>query len=314
MKVWRSLDAVEPAPSVVAVGVFDGVHRGHREVIEQARSVAESRGLRLVVLTFDPNPINVVRPDVDVPAVGTLRHRLAIFAELGVAATLVLPFDEDLASRSAEWFVTEVLAQAVGTKAVVVGEDFRFGHRALGDVAMLRSLGEPLGITVFPVGLVGPKGRRWSSTQIRQQVRLGEVAAANDALGYRFRVEGTVGRGDARGKSLGFPTANVPVAPGYLVPADGVYAGALVRLDGVGPTMPAAISVGSNPTFDGSERRVEAHVLPEGVAAEVLDLYDVDVAVEFDCWLRDMRRFDSVADLVDQVNDDIERTRRLGLG
>lgn len=312
MQVWHDVGAAATVPSAVAIGVFDGVHRGHQAVIAEAVEQAATLSLRSVVVTFDPNPMSVVRPDSAVPAVGSLRHRLERIEALGVDAVLVLRFDREMAAHSAEWFVRDVLVDTVGARVVVVGEDFRFGHRASGDVALLSSLGEAHGYVVRPVGAVGADGRRWSSTLVRQLVADGDVAAAAEVLGAPFRVEGVVRRGEGRGRELGYPTANVSVPDGLLAPADGVYAGWLARLDDSARRMPAAISVGSNPTFDGVDHRVESYVM-ESDSQETadLDLYDHEVAVELVTRLRAMERFPSVDDLVEQMAVDVEAAREV---
>jgi riboflavin kinase/FMN adenylyltransferase len=349
MSVWRSLAAVTPAASAVAVGVFDGVHRGHQHVLRTMVAAAQGEGWRPVVVTFDPNPITVVRPDLDIPVVDSMRRRLELFEEQGVAATLVMPFDRAVAARSAEWFVEEVLATAIGARHVVVGEDFRFGRGAVGDVDLLRRLGPSLGMRTTPVTLVGDGDDRWSSTRVRRLVAAGEVAAAAAVLGHPFRVEGEVRRGDGRGRQIGYPTANVRVREGMLRPADGVYAGWLVDL-ATGERMPAAVSVGTNPTFDGADHRVEAFVLDAGTpdqggptegapvagatdkpsaatgahatgSAEHApgpavgpDLYGRDVAIELVERLRAMVVFTSVGDLLEQMAADVTQARARLLG
>ncbi|HSK26315.1 MAG TPA: bifunctional riboflavin kinase/FAD synthetase [Jiangellales bacterium] len=312
MQVWRSLGEVPtPAPgapgSVVTIGVFDGVHRGHRAVVGRAADVARDRGARCVVLTFDPHPMRVVRPEHAPPAITSLDHRVQLLGAAGADAVLVLPFDRETAAQSAGDFVREVLVRRLRAVAVVVGEDFRFGHRAAGDVALLRRLGEELGFEVVTVAPVGGRSR-WSSTYVRERVAAGDVSAAAEALGHPVRIEGVVVAGDRRGHGLGYPTANVPVPDGMVVPADGVYAGWLVRTDADGPVrLPAAVSVGTNPTFGGTEHRVEAYVLDR----DDLELYGVAVAVELVEHIRGMERFDGVEALVARMADDVERAREL---
>jgi riboflavin kinase/FMN adenylyltransferase len=292
--------------SVVTIGVFDGVHRGHRVVVDRARAHADRLGLPLVVLTFEPHPYVVVRPDATPPAVSTVDHRVHLLQEAGADAVLVLRFDAERAAQSPDDFVTEILVERLRARAVVVGEDFRFGHRAAGDVELLAELGRQHGFAVDAVPTAGHDGVRWSSTVVRDRVIAGDVASAAEVLGHPFRVEGVVVEGDKRGRALGYPTANLPIPPGALVPADGVYAGTLTRLDMTGaPTMPAAVSVGSNPTFEGVQRRVEAYVLDR----DDLELYGVPVAVAVVARLRGQERFDCVADLVAQMGRDVDATR-----
>ena len=304
MLLWRSLDEV-PADfgrTAVAIGVFDGVHAGHRAIIERACVAAAHDGVRAVVISFDPHPNAVVRPDQTPLMLTTVEQRAALIAALGVDALLALPFTRELSQLTAEEFVEQVLVSRLQVAHVVVGANFRFGHRAAGDVELLRREGERFGFAVDAVELLGG-GDPVSSTRVRGLVADGDVAGAAAALGRPHRVQGPVVRGDARGRELGYPTANVAVDASMAVPADGVYAGWLVRADGT--RLPAAISVGTNPTFDGTERRLEAYALDVDV-----DLYDEVVSVEFVERLRDMVRFDSVDDLLVQMAQDVGDSRR----
>lgn len=305
--VWHSLDDVRTEPSVVSIGTFDGVHRGHRVVIGRARAEADARGISLTVLTFDPHPLSVVRPGMEPPAVATVRHRVELLGQSGAESVLVLPFTAETAAMSAEGFVESILVEALKARAVVVGEDFRFGHRAAGDVALLTHMGAADSFDVVAVAPVGHDGIRWSSTEVRRRVADGDVRAAAEVLGHLFEVEGPVVSGDRRGRDLGYPTANVAVAPRMLVPADGVYAGYLRLLSDPFTPLPAAVSVGTNPTFDGAERRVEAYVLDVGD----LDLYGQEVAVSFVQQLRGQRRFEGVDDLVAQMAVDVDTSRQI---
>jgi riboflavin kinase/FMN adenylyltransferase len=304
--VWRAVDEVRSTPSVVSIGTFDGVHRGHRVVVGTARDEASRRGLPLTVLTFDPHPMSVVRPGHQPPAVATLRHRVELLGQCGADAVLVLPFTAAVAAMSAAEFVSDVLLGTLKARAVVVGQDFRFGHRAAGDVDALRALAAGA-FDVVALSPVGHDGVRWSSTEVRQRVAAGDMPGASAVLGHLFEVEGPVVGGDRRGRELGYPTANVTVAPGMLVPADGVYAGYLRRLSDPTTVLPAAVSVGTNPTFDGAERRVEAYVLGVGD----LDLYDQQVAVSFVQQLRGQQRFDAVEQLVAQMEADVAAVTEL---
>jgi riboflavin kinase/FMN adenylyltransferase len=326
VQVWRSLEAVPEAAvgtgCVVSIGVFDGVHRGHQEVLAVARALAEARGLPMVVLTFDPHPVSVVRPGAGPPMVCTLRRRLELLAAAEADAVLVLPFTAHVSAMSPDGFVREVLVERLHARVVVVGEDFRFGHRAAGDVAVLDALGLRHGFDAIAVGPVGAQGSRWSSTQVRDAARDGDVGTVRRILGHDLQVEGVVVAGDRRGRDLGYPTANLQLPADALVPADGVYAGRLLVLDGPmpglgevdppadDPGLPAAVSVGSNPTFDGADRRVEAYVLDH----DDLDLYGRLVAVRFVQRLRGQVRFESAAALVSQMAHDVAGTRvALGL-
>jgi len=309
VQIWRSLDEVPadwPA-SVVAIGVFDGVHHGHRLVV--GRAVAHARELQapVVVITFDPHPDEVVRPGTHPGFLSTVQQRCELLGSLGVDAVCVVPFTRELASMSAEDFVDHVLVEKFHARAVTVGINFRFGHRASGDTETLADLGAERGFVVDAQPLLSGEGGVWSSTYIRGLIRAGDVASAAYSLGHPHRVEGVVVHGDHRGRELGYPTANVATVPHSAIPADGVYAGWLL-LDPYGDVerLPAAISVGTNPTFDGDDRRVEAYVLD----AEGLDLYDRQVAVDFVQRLRGQVRFDGVDALVAQMADDVAAARR----
>jgi riboflavin kinase/FMN adenylyltransferase len=297
---WRELDDVPAGfgPSAVTIGVFDGVHLGHRAIVQRLLEHAREVGLPAVVITFEPHPMAIVRPDSEPAMLTTVSRRAELLAELGVDAMLVLPFTLDRSRQSPDDFVREVLVERLGAAAVVVGTNFRFGHRARGDIELLRTLGREHGFVVDGVDLVAGM----SSTAVRDLIAQGDVEAAATGLGRPHRLAGRVVRGDARGRELGYPTANVEIAAGGAVPADGVYAGEMVVDD---DRHPAAISVGTNPTFDGTTRRVEAYVLDR----DDLDLYGRDVQIDFVARLRGMIRFDDVEALVAQMADDVERAR-----
>jgi len=309
MHRWRGYEAVPGwGRSVVTIGVFDGVHRGHQEIIGRAVKRARDLGVQSVVVTFDPHPSEVVRPGSH-PAVLTEPGRKAeLIEQLGADALCVIPFTLEFSRLSPEEFVHDVVVQDLHATLVLVGENFRFGHRAAGDVALLERLGRTFGFGVEPVPLVATEGTVFSSTYIRSCVAAGDVAAAAVALGRPHRVEGVVVRGDQRGRELGFPTANLLTSAHAAVPADGIYAGWLVRH---GDTrLPAAVSIGTNPTFSGKERRVEAYVLDfDG------DLYGERVGLDFVARLRETRRYEAVEPLVAQIREDVAQTREvLGLG
>jgi riboflavin kinase/FMN adenylyltransferase len=305
---WRSLGDVpaDVGPSVVTVGNFDGVHRGHRRVIDCARQTADELGIdRVVAVTFDPHPLAVLRPDHAPQALTDLPEKARLLDQAGVRDVLVVPFSRDVAGWPPERFVLDILVRGLQARAVVVGENFRFGNQAAGDVATLEQLGAEHDFVTVAVPLAG--GRRvWSSTYIRECLAAGDVAAAAEALGRPYSVRGVVVEGEHRGRQLGFPTANVPAAGDHAVPADGVYAGWL-RVSG-GPPEPAAISVGTNPTFAGDRARaVESYVLDR----DDLELYGVEVEVAFVARIRGMARFDSVEELVATMKDDVATTRGL---
>jgi riboflavin kinase/FMN adenylyltransferase len=289
-----------PSPaSVVPIGIFDGVHRGHQLVLTHAVAAAEERAARVVVITFDPHPVAVLKPDAMPRMLTTVERRVQLLHNHGADEVVVLEFDEELSKQTAEQFIEQTLIARLSAVQIVVGENFRFGHRASGDVAMLRKYD----LAVDDVPLLRD-GDVVSSTLIRQRIAAGDVVGAAAGLGRPHFVEGPVVRGDARGRELGFPTANVAVAPTIALPADGVYAGHLVRHGG--ERGKAAISVGTNPTFDGEARRVEAYVIDEG---HELELYDEHVVVEFSQRLRGMERFDTVEDLIDAMNHDVDVAR-----
>jgi riboflavin kinase / FMN adenylyltransferase len=312
--VWRALVEVpdDLGHTVVVVGNFDGVHRGHQAVVKRAREVATRLQLgHVVAVTFDPHPIAVLRPEHAPMNLTDVGHRVELLESAGVDDVLVVPFDREVAEWSPERFVEEVLMDTLHAAAVIVGANFRFGKRASGDVALLHRMGVDNEFIVEGIALDGGP-MVWSSSYVRSCVVAGDVEGAADALGRPHSVRGTVERGDQRGRDLGWPTANVPLPPGAAAPLDGVYAGWLRELPD-GERLPAAISVGANPTFRGRrERRVESFVIdaPAGI-----DLYDREVEVEFVGRIRGMKRFDEVDHLVDAIGDDVERTRIvLGIG
>jgi riboflavin kinase/FMN adenylyltransferase len=306
--IWRSIDEVpaDLGATVLVVGNFDGVHLGHRHVVSRAREIADERGLTLVAVTFEPHPMAVLRPEHAPMTLTTLETRAELLAAAGADAVLALPFDRDVAGWSPEDFVQRVLVDALHAAAVVVGANFRFGYRAAGDVATLREAGERHGFDAEGIALDGGP-QVWSSTYVRTCLAAGDVAGAAEALGRPYAVRGVVVRGDQRGRELGYPTANVPTDGMTAAPTDGVYAGWLRRLD-TGERFPAAISVGTNPTFAGvHERRVESYVLDR----TDLELYGVEVEVSFVERLRGMVAFESVEKLVAQMDGDVDRARQL---
>ena len=314
MRIWRSLDDV-PADlgrSVVVIGNFDGVHLGHRHVIRRARELADADGLSLVAVTFDPHPMAVLRPEHAPLALTDIDRRCLLLAIAGVDDVFAIAFSREIAAWSPQEFVDRVLVEGLHASAVVVGANFRFGARASGDVAMLAEAGRSRDFRVEGIELDGGP-QVWSSTYVRTCLAGGDVEGAAEALGRPYSLVGPVVRGERRGRELGYPTANVPTR-GLAAPADGVYAGWLAVLDPAtglakpGELMPAAISVGSNPTFDGErERRVEAYVLDR----TDLELYDELVEVTFEARIRGMVRFEGAQALVETMDQDVVRTREL---
>jgi riboflavin kinase / FMN adenylyltransferase len=309
---WYGLDDV-PAGwgrCVVTIGEFDGVHRGHQRIVERAAQAGKERGLPVVVITFDPHPDEVVRPGSHPPLLASARRRAELLAGLGADAVLVLPFTLEFSRLDPGEFVRTVLVDRLHAATVAVGEDFRFGHKAAGDVPLLAKLGEKYDFTTEGIPLLGTDGARISSTSIREMLEEGDVAAAAKALGRPHRVEGVVVRGHQRGRALGFPTANLETPPRTAIPADGIYAGWLASLDEAGRDVerwPAAISIGTNPTFGEGERTVEAYALDR----TDLDLYGMHAAIDFTARLRGTLRFDSVDALVEQMRRDVDQAREL---
>ena len=300
----------------MAIGVFDGVHLGHRALLDDARAHADERHLPLVVVTFHPHPLAVVRPGSEPAQLATIRHRVELLSQAGADAVHLLDFTAELSRTPPQEWVRQTLV-TMPARMVVVGENFRFGHNAAGNIDTLRELGLQYEFEVRALPLVAEdaQGHPWSSSRVRAAVAAGDMAEARRVLGRNHVVEGLVVHGDHRGPDLGYPTANINrLAAGYggpvALPADGVYFGWLV----VNPhrpgtqRLPAAISVGTNPTFasDG-RRRVEAYVLDR----EDLTLYDQLVGIEFQQLLRDQIAFDNPAALQQQMAMDVEQSRQL---
>jgi riboflavin kinase/FMN adenylyltransferase len=291
--------------TAVTIGKFDGVHAGHRAVISRLRQAAEDRGLNSVVVTFDRHPLALLAPEKCPPVLVGNEQKLDLLAGTGIDAALLLSFDRELAQLSPEDFVTTVLTGALRAKLVLVGSDFRFGHRGAGDVALLRELGGRFGFDVETIPDVTPlDSRRVSSTWIRELLAEGRVSEAAQLLGHDPAVRGLVVHGAKRGRELGYPTANLSPDSDGLIPADGVYAGWL-RVGS--ERLPSAISVGNNPTFDGvPQKQVEAFVLDREI-----DLYDQIVEVQFVERIRGMVAFTGIEPLIVQMADDVERVRQL---
>lgn len=306
VRIWRSLEEVpgDLGRTAVVIGNFDGVHRGHRHVLGRAREVADHDALTLVAVTFDPHPMAVLRPEHAPSMLSHVDDRAALLVRAGADDVLALPFSREVAAWPPEEFVRRVLVDTLHAKAVVVGANFRFGNRAAGDVGTLAAAGREHDFSAEGVALEGGP-QVWSSTYVRTCLAAGDVEGAAEALGRPYAVRGVVVEGDHRGRELGFPTANVPPAD-FAVPADGVYAGRLRVLEDGHEALPAAISIGTNPTFAGERaRRVEAYVLDR----DDLELYGRAVEISFVARLRGMVRFDSVDDLVETMADDVTRTR-----
>lgn len=298
-------------PCVVTLGNFDGVHLGHRAVLSTVVAAGRDRGLPAVAVTFAPHPVAVLFPDRAPTLVTPGRLRDDLIATTGIDGLLVLEFTREFATWTPEHFVETIFVRALQARAVVVGRDTRFGVRNSGDVDTLRTLGERHGFEVVVLDDLGD-GARWSSSGVRTALAGGDVAAAAAILGRPHRVVGSVVHGNHRGRDLGFPTANLAADTEGLVPVEGVYAGWLTRLDlpadAADRTLPAAISIGTNPTFDTLDRRtVEAYVLDR----TDLDLYDERVMVEFVEHIRPTLRFESIEDLCAAMAKDVAACRQI---
>ena len=324
MEVWygaeqvpASLSAPDGSGAVVTMGIFDGVHRGHQavvgRVVELSRELADGDGRPLAVaVTFDPHPRSVHQPEADLPLITSLTDRLASLKDLGLDAVLVITYTLEFATQSPQDFVRTWLEGLLGARAVVVGDDVRFGCRNSGDATTLEQIGRADGFEVEILSKIrSAEGRRWSSTWIRQCLKEGNMGQARQVLGRPHRLRGVVVRGLRRGRELGFPTANLEAATAGVVPPDGVYAGWLVRGSSAevgGQRLPAAISIGTNPTFDDvPQRTVEAHVLGRAD----LNLYGEEIGIELVERLRPMLAFDGLDPLLVQMRADIEDTARI---
>lgn len=311
MTIWRDIlgasTAPRVAPTAVTVGNFDGVHRGHQHVVRRTRELAGD--LPVIAVTFDPHPLAVVAPDRAPKMLTSTQRRVELLLAAGVDEVRILAFDQQMAGWTPQKFVDRILVQELQASLVAVGENFRFGRRAAGDTAFLRDAGLRAGFRVDGLALDGSGldggDEPYSSTLTRKLILDGRIRDAADVLGRPHEICGVVRQGDQRGRDLGFPTANVPVDERFAVPPDGVYAGWLVRADG--SRHPAAISVGTNPTFDGVERRVESYVLDR----TDLQLYGEQVRVELVDRLRGMVKYEGIDALVAQMNLDVDRTREV---
>ncbi|GAA2967700.1 bifunctional riboflavin kinase/FAD synthetase [Streptomyces enissocaesilis] len=310
MQRWRGLEDIPQdwGRSVVTIGSYDGVHRGHQLIIGRAVERARELGVPSVVVTFDPHPSEVVRPGSHPPLLAPHHRRAELIAELGVDALLILPFTPEFSKLSPADFIVKVLVDRLRARTVIEGPNFRFGHRAAGDVGFLAELGRTYDyevevVDLYVTGRAGG-GEPFSSTLTRRLVAEGDVEGAAEILGRPHRVEGVVVRGAQRGRELGYPTANVETLPHTAIPADGVYAGWLTAQD---EKMPAAISVGTNPQFDGTERTVEAYAIDR----VGLDLYGLHVAVDFLAYVRGQEKFESIEALLEAIGADVKRSREL---
>ncbi|WP_313674644.1 bifunctional riboflavin kinase/FAD synthetase [Mycolicibacterium sp.] len=320
MQRWRGQDDIPSdwGRCVLTIGVFDGVHRGHAELIARAVKAGRARRVPTVLMTFDPHPMEVVFPGSHPAQLTTLTRRAELAEELGIDVFLVMPFTADFMKLTPERYIHELLVERLHVLDVLVGDNFTFGKKAAGNVDTLRKAGERFGFSVESVSLVAEQHQSetvtYSSTYIRACVDAGDVVAAAEALGRPHRVEGVVVRGEGRGRGLGYPTANVAPPMYSAIPADGVYAAWFTLLApgpatgsvAAGQRYPAAISVGTNPTFSGRTRTVEAFVLD--VEA---DLYGQHVAVDFVARIRGQEKFANVEDLIAAMGRDTEKARSI---
>jgi riboflavin kinase / FMN adenylyltransferase len=305
MIVRQTLGDVKPKPRAIALGSFDGVHRGHQEVILRAIARAHRDGIASAVVTFQPHPMRVVAPERAPLELSSPARRAALVEDLGPDELVLVRFTRELAALGPEEFVDEILLERLGVRHVVVGENFRFGHKAAGTPELMAERGAPHGMTVEAVPLLELDGDAVSSSRIRRLLAGGDVEHAERLLGRAPWIEGAVVPGDRRGRTLGFPTANLAPFPRSVLPATGVYAG-FAHLPG--RVHPAAISVGYNPTFsDERDRvRIEAHLLDFDE-----DIYGSPMRLELRHRLRDELRFDSVDELIRQIAADVEQTRAM---
>lgn len=316
MDVYRSLEELPRGfgPSAVTIGKFDGVHLGHRRMIETLLEDAARESLLPVVLTFDRNPLSVLAPEACPLPLVSNAQKLELLEQSGKGSqrpltTVMVEFDRPFSEHPPEEFARTVLVEALDARLVLVGADFRFGKGGAGDVAALEELGRDLGFVVERLPVVELDGGRVSSTRVRGLLGEGDVAGAARLLGRPPTVRGLVVPGARRGRELGFPTANLAPGSEGFVPADGVYA-AWATVDGA--RYPAAVSIGNNPTFDGvPERQVEAHLLAADFGPVELDLYGRTIELEFVGRVRGMVRFDSVEALVAGIAADLETVRHL---
>jgi riboflavin kinase / FMN adenylyltransferase len=306
-KEIRSKQLTGGVGSVVTIGAYDGVHLGHRAVIGEVRRIADARGVKSAVVTFDRHPASVVRPASAPKLLTSLEQKLELLESTGVDITVVVPFDHERATESAESFVHEVIVGTLGARAVVVGSDFHFGKDRRGNIDLLTSMGAEEGFDVLSMALIGGSdGIKVSSTAIRTCVESGDLAGAAAMLGRPVELRGIVVDGDKRGRTLGFPTANVAVPDDTCLPADGIYAAWYFRPDGV--RRPAAVNLGRRPMFYDNQ----PHSLLEAFLIDFTgDLYGEKATVHFVERLRPEAKFDSLDALVAQMNHDVDNARRI---
>ncbi|MEI6477255.1 MAG: bifunctional riboflavin kinase/FAD synthetase [Actinomycetes bacterium] len=298
---WRGEQIVG---STVAIGIFDGVHLGHQEILKRAKEVSNGKGV--IALTFDPHPMQFFAPDKAPTMLLSVERRVELLKQHGADAVIVCEFDSEFAKKSPEEFVSEVLVKHLKISGVVVGENFSYGHKALGKVADLIASGKLHGFVAEEVALAEIDGVVVSSTRIRQAIAVGDIDLAKNLLSRPHRLQGIVVHGEKRGREIGYPTANLGYSTSYnSVPADGVYAG---WLEVGGQRWASAISIGTNPTFAGERsRQVEAYALDQ----IGLELYDQSAVIDFGWRLRDTLKFDGLEPLLEQMKKDCDQARIL---
>ena len=311
MEIWNDVNQLPGSysASVITIGNFDGVHLGHQQVLTEVQQIAQSLGLISVAVTFTPHPSKIHRPREQFQQIYSLERKLDFLSESGIDASLVLQYSLEFSQQSPQEFVQRYFVDLLKAKVVIVGSDVRFGKGNVGDIELLKSLGKKYGFEVREIQDIGVSGygSRCSSTLIRELLNAGKVKAAQELLGRKYSVVGQIVHGDARGDALlGIPTANLGSEIDGILPGDGIYAG-WVKLSSNEKHYPAAISIGTNPTFGEVERRLEAHLLSE----ESLDLYGLEVEVIFTDYVRSMQKFDSVTELIVAIEKDIEITKNI---
>ncbi len=289
-------------PNVVTIGVFDGVHAGHKYLISQAKEIANKLGAVLTVASFHPHPVSQLRPDSFLGLLTEPNYRTHLLKEAGADRVEYIEFNQQVAAMSPDEFVDAIVLGQLKANTVVVGQNFRFGNKASGDVETLRILASKFGFDVEVVALAGD-AQTWSSTRIRNHILAGEVKPARELLGRPHRLTGEVVHGDPRGREIGYPTANLEVHNQLIIPVDGVYSALLITKDEV---LPAAVSIGTNPTFEGViGRRVEAYAIDR----TDLDLYGQVVDLDFLDFVRPMVAFDGLEALLVEMAKDIDKSR-----
>ncbi len=302
MKVTRGVAAyISPPYPVLTIGNFDGQHRGHLALLQAVVEAARATGGTPVVLTFDPHPVRILAPQVELRFLTSMEEKLERFAEAGVAEVVFLEFTPALAALTPEEFVRQVLCEAIGVRELFVGDHFAFGKGRAGRVADLQRLAVRYGFRVHPIPPVRVDGEIVSSTRIRQLVQEGEMAKAARLLGRPYALSGVVVRGEHRGQSMGWPTANLHLPPGRVIPPDGVYATIMVWRE---RTFPSVAYIGTRPTFGSGERLLEVYVLDEA-----LDLYGQEVSVRFIERLRGDQVFASAEELAARITVDVSLAR-----